>query len=146
MSSKKNAKKQVKAVVDTQPHPKRKRIVSLAQYEAEAKADVGKNTTAPATATTADVPPGSQTSRKAGQSAKAKRTSGLTAAAEVLREAGTPMNCGDIVKAMLEKGYWQTKGLTPASTIYAAIITEIAKKGDKSRFRKTDRGMFTLAN
>jgi hypothetical protein len=34
---------------------------------------------------------------------------------------------------------------TPGATIYAAIIREIAVKGDKSRFRKTERGNFELA-
>ena len=81
---------------------------------------------------------------KADKPAKERKPSGLDAAARVLREAGEPMNCGDIVKTALEKGYWQTGGKTPAATIYAAIITEIAKKGDASRFRKTERGHFEL--
>ena len=81
---------------------------------------------------------------KADKPAKQRKPGGLDAAARVLREAGKPMNCGDIVKTALEKGYWQTGGKTPAATIYAAIITEIAKKGDASRFRKTERGHFEL--
>jgi len=81
---------------------------------------------------------------KADKPAKQRKPGGLDAAARVLREAGTAMNCGDIVKTALEKGYWQTGGKTPAATIYAAIITEIAKKGDASRFRKTERGHFEL--
>ena len=52
------------------------------------------------------------------------------------------MNCGDIIKEALAKGLWQTSGKTPAATLYAAIIREIANKGDKARFRKTDRGLF----
>ena len=75
---------------------------------------------------------------------KERRPSGLDAAVAVLAEAGKPMNCGDMVKRMLETGLWKTGGKTPSSTIYAAIITEIAKKGASSRFRKTDRGMFEL--
>ncbi len=75
---------------------------------------------------------------------KDRKPSGLDAAVAVLAEAGTPMNCGDMVKRMLETGLWKTNGKTPSATIYAAIITEIAKKGDKSRFRKTDRGHFEL--
>ena len=31
------------------------------------------------------------------------------------------------------------------ATIYSAIIREIAVKGDKARFRKVERGRFTLA-
>ena len=70
--------------------------------------------------------------------------SGLDAAAKVLADAGEPLNCKTIVERMLEKGLWQTKGRTPASTIYAAMTREIAAKADAARFRKADRGMFTL--
>jgi hypothetical protein len=73
-----------------------------------------------------------------------KGMSGLDAAAKVLAEAGAPMNCKAMVEAMLAKGYWKTDGKTPASTIYAAIIRETAKKGKDARFRKTDRGLFEL--
>ena len=76
---------------------------------------------------------------------KAKRPSGLDAAAKVLGEAGRPLGCKEIVDRMLAKGLWQTKGKTPAATIYAAIIREIAKRGKDSRFRKVDRGKFELA-
>jgi hypothetical protein len=82
--------------------------------------------------------------RKAAGDEKHKRPSGLDAAARVLREAGQPMNCGEVVKTALEKGYWKTGGKTPAATVYAAIVREIASKGAESRFRKTDRGMFEL--
>lgn len=75
----------------------------------------------------------------------AKRSSGLDAAAKVLAEAGEPMSCKTIVDRMITKGLWQTKGKTPAATIYAAIIREIAAKGEKARFRKVARGKFTLA-
>jgi len=73
-----------------------------------------------------------------------KGMSGLDAAAKVLAEAGTPMKCNEMVETMLAKGYWKTDGKTPASTIYAAIIREIAAKGEDARFRKTDRGLFEL--
>jgi hypothetical protein len=76
---------------------------------------------------------------------EAKALSGLDAAAKVLAEAGKPMNCTDIVKEALAKGYWQTKGQTPHSTLYAAVIREIAAKGKEARFHKTDRGMFELS-
>jgi hypothetical protein len=63
----------------------------------------------------------------------------------VLCEAGEPLNCAEMVKRMLEKDLWQTGGKTPASTIYAAILREINTKGGQSRFKKTDRGLFSLA-
>jgi len=34
---------------------------------------------------------------------------------------------------------WRTNGKTPAATIYAAIIREIATKGNASRFRNVAR-------
>lgn len=76
---------------------------------------------------------------------KERKPSGLDAAAQVLAEAKEPLNAKEMVTRMLAKGLWKTSGKTPAATIYAAIIREIAKAGDKSRFRKTERGKFTLA-
>jgi len=70
--------------------------------------------------------------------------SGLEAAAKVLAEAGEPLNCKTIVERAIAKGYWKTGGKTPSATVYAAILREIQKKGDASRFAKADRGMFTL--
>ena len=49
------------------------------------------------------------------------------------------------MKAMFENGYWKSEGKTPAATIYSAILREIQRKGDASRFRKTGRGKFALA-
>ncbi len=77
---------------------------------------------------------------------KVKRPSGLDAAAKVLAEAKEPLTAKEIVEQMLAKGLWQTNGKTPAATIYAAMIREIANKGDKSRFRKVERGKFELAS
>jgi hypothetical protein len=69
----------------------------------------------------------------------------LTLAADVLRDAKAPMDCKAIVEEVLAKGLWHTKGRTPAATLYAAIIREIAAKGKEARFHKTDRGMFELS-
>ena len=71
--------------------------------------------------------------------------SGLDAAANVLAEAEQPLSCKQMGERMLAKGYWQTAGKTPAATIYAAIRRENQKKGEAARFRKVDRGKFTLA-
>jgi transcriptional regulator len=62
----------------------------------------------------------------------------LDAAVRVLQEAGKPMRCDEIVKVALAKGHWQTKGATPAATLYAAVIREVAAKGAKARFRRAD--------
>jgi hypothetical protein len=77
---------------------------------------------------------------------KAKKTSALDAAARVLEEAGQPMTCPEMIEAMTTKGYWASpNGLTPAATLYSAILREIKAKGKESRFVKTERGKFGLA-
>jgi hypothetical protein len=82
-------------------------------------------------------------SRKA-KKAKAAKPKGerkpgcLDAAVRILREAGKPLQCGAIVEQALAKGYWQTKGATPAATLYAAVIREVAAKGAKARFRRAE--------
>ncbi|MFH1022113.1 MAG: winged helix-turn-helix domain-containing protein [Planctomycetota bacterium] len=70
--------------------------------------------------------------------------SGLDAAAKVLADAGKPMNCKAIVERAIADGLWKTGGKTPAATMYSAILREIQKKADGSRFVKTERGMFML--
>ncbi|HPD17796.1 MAG TPA: winged helix-turn-helix domain-containing protein [Planctomycetota bacterium] len=93
----------------------------------------------PTVTETADEPkPGKKAERADGT------MSGLDAAAKVLADAGEPLNCRTIVERAVEKGYWKTGGKTPSATVYAAILREIQKKGDASRFAKADRGMFTL--
>ena len=83
------------------------------------------------------------TQRKQGR--KGAKMSGLDAVAKVLAEAGEPLNCKAMVERAFEKGYWKSDGKTPHATIYSAILREIQKKGDQARFRKAERGKFTLA-
>lgn len=72
-----------------------------------------------------------------------KPMSGLDAAALVLSDAKAPMNAKEIVAAIQGRGLAAgLKGKTPHATIYAAMITEISKKGEASRFAKADRGQF----
>ena len=70
--------------------------------------------------------------------------SGIDAAARILVDAGGALGCKAMVEEAIEKGYWKPGGKTPAATMYAAILREIQKKGDASRFVKTERGKFTL--
>ena len=141
---------------------RRKKIVSLAEYEADAKAarkdDVAKTCLPPAGRQAVEavekgdltkgvkVPTAKKKHQpKAGKVEKKERKpSGLDATAQVLAEAKDPMGTKEMVERMLAKGLWKTNGKTPAATIYAAIIREIAVKGNESRFRKTDRGHFEL--
>ena len=148
---------------------KRKKIVTLAEYEAEAKAETAARKKGIAKAVDAvekgnlargvKVPTGAKKAAKATKDAKparkrhtgqrgangAKRPSGLDAAAEVLAEAKEPLGTKEMVERMLAQGLWQTGGKTPSATIYAAMTREIAAKGDASRFRKMARGKFELA-
>jgi len=82
---------------------------------------------------------------KKAKAPRTKKTSLLDLAAEVLAKAKEPMDCKTIVEKVLATGRWQTKGKTPAATLYSAIIREISKKGNDARFEKVERGRFTLA-
>lgn len=78
---------------------------------------------------------------------KAKKTSQIEAAIIVLGKSKVAMNCKAMVEAMQVAGLWSTpNGATPHATLYASILREINTKGKDSRFRKTDRGHFTLAS
>jgi hypothetical protein len=79
--------------------------------------------------------------------ADAKKLSQIEAAVAVLAQAGESMNCKAMVEAMTTQGLWASPGgATPDATLYASILREINAKGKDSRFRKTDRGHFTLAS
>lgn len=122
-----------------------KRIVTKAEYEAEVKHEADAATGKKKVLKASKEPKTSKEHATGERRVKgAKRTSGLDAAAKVLAEAGTPLNAKVMVVQMLAKGLWKTTGKTPAATIYAAIIREIAAKGPEARFRKTERGKFEL--
>lgn len=75
-----------------------------------------------------------------------KRLSAIDAAAKVLAEAGRPMKAREMIQAMEAQGLWRSPGgRTPAATLYAAIIREIAARKKQARFRKTARGTFEAA-
>jgi hypothetical protein len=68
----------------------------------------------------------------------------VDAAIQVMKETGAPMNCQEVVKAILEKKLWSSAGKTPHATLYSSILREIQKKGAEARFVKTERGKFAL--
>ncbi|MGD9126055.1 MAG: winged helix-turn-helix domain-containing protein [Planctomycetia bacterium] len=76
-----------------------------------------------------------------------KKTSLLDVAAQVLETEDRPMGCHEIVEAAIEQNFWKPgSGKTPANTLYSSIIREIAKRGDDSRFQRSEeRGKFELA-
>jgi hypothetical protein len=72
-----------------------------------------------------------------------EQTAIIQAAAKVLQEAGQPMNCQEMIKAMADKGYWTSPaGKTPAATLYSSILRELKSKDKQARFQKTARGQF----
>jgi len=77
-----------------------------------------------------------------------KRLSLLSAAVEVLKEAGPehPMNCKEILEAILERKLWTpTDCKTPEQTLYGSIFREINTK-DHPRIVKSDiKGKFRIA-
>jgi hypothetical protein len=74
---------------------------------------------------------------------KPKRVSALDAAAQVLAASEVPMRAKEMIAAMEAKGLWTSPGgKTPEATLYAAIIREIAAKGNAARFKKHERGVF----
>jgi hypothetical protein len=78
------------------------------------------------------------------KAAKPKKTSALDAAAQILAGAAAPMGAKELIAEMSKRKLWSSPdGKTPAATLYAAMIREIAAKGKDSRFTKVDRGMFT---
>ncbi|MFB3894595.1 MAG: winged helix-turn-helix domain-containing protein [Phycisphaerae bacterium] len=132
MTTKKSSKKQTSS---TEKRPaKRKKIVSLAEYEADAKGGA---------AATAEGKPasGGKTPAKKRQP-KGPRHSLANAAILVLADAKEPMNAKAIVELATENGLYKPgDGKTPEATLYSAMLRD-----KKARFHKADRGVWTLTD
>lgn len=73
-----------------------------------------------------------------------KKLSCVKAALQVLETAGEPMNSQEMITAMVEQNLWESPGgKTPHATLYSAILRDL-KRGDESRFVKTERGRFMV--
>ncbi len=83
-----------------------------------------------------------QPKKTAKQTTKGKMSL-LDAAVEVLKKQA-PLTSKQMIEQMAEAGLWESKAATPANTLHAAISKEIRVKGDNSRFKKIDRGQFSL--
>lgn len=113
-------------------------------------------TTGHAKAATPDQPAKAPTSAKAPRAPRApkpatpsapakepKRLSALDAAARVLAATNAPMRAKELIAAMEAQGLWKSPGgKTPEATLHAAIVREIAAKGDQARFAKHERGLY----
>ena len=124
---------------------KKIRIRSPQRLRAEADAAPKKKATKQAPGSTPTPTPSLPGKNAMPASEPAKAMSGLDAAAKVLSDAGTPLNAKQIVERILAQGLWKTEGKTPSATLHAALSREIKQKGDGSRFRKAERGLFTVA-
>jgi len=100
-------------------------------------------TLAPVAPDAGEAPTGTPKAKKRHKRADGKM-SGLDAAAKVLAEKGQAMTTREMFDEMAAKGYWDSNAPTPHNTLYSAILREITKKGDVSRFVKAERGKFTL--
>ena len=114
---------------------------------AVAKAKASKGTTKPKAK--------AEPKAKASKPAKAKPEGGkpggsvsqLDAAAAILAKHGKAegMTCPAMVEKMIAEKLWKPgTGKTPAATLSAAIIKNIAAKGKESRFRKVSAGHYAL--
>lgn len=66
------------------------------------------------------------------------------AAIKVLKESNKPLHYREITEIALEKGYLETEGATPESSMNAQISVEIKEKGEQSTFRRVKPAIFTL--
>ena len=84
----------------------------------------------------------SESGKKTGKR-KDTTLSAIDAAAQVLQQAGQPMNCKEMIEAMAEQGLWTSPhGKTPQATLYASILREMKVRKSEARFKKTERGKF----
>jgi hypothetical protein len=98
----------------------------------------------PAKAPKAAKPAKEPKAKKTPKAPKVKKVSALDAAAQVLARAKEPMRSQQLIDEMAAKGLWTSPGgQTPSATLYAAMLREITAKGKESRFKKSDRGLFT---
>ena len=87
----------------------------------------------------------SDAEQNAPDNAKGRRLSALDAAATVLTTAQAPMRCRELIEAMAAQGLWTSpNGKMPHATLNSALIREIRRRGNQSRFRRCGRGMFRL--
>ena len=70
---------------------------------------------------------------------------GFLASAEiVLRKAGKPLNCSEIVARATRDGLLETSGRTPQNTLHALLTRHISAEGSKCKFRRLEGGLFDL--
>jgi hypothetical protein len=67
-----------------------------------------------------------------------------TAAIEILKSNNKPLHYKEITRLAIEKGILNSAGKTPWASMNAQLSTDIVENGEKSIFRRTDPGFFSL--
>ena len=68
----------------------------------------------------------------------------LDAAWQILKDAKTALTCKEIIKRAEKRKYHRSNGATPHYSLHTALLREIQNKGEKARFIKVGRGLFTV--
>ncbi len=68
----------------------------------------------------------------------------LDAAEKILHDAAEPLHYLQITAQILAQELWLTEGKTPEATINARLAVDIKRKRVKSRFMRTEPGVFAL--
>ena len=68
----------------------------------------------------------------------------LDATDKILQEATEPLHYREITERILSQNLWPTEGKTPDATINARLAVDIRKFGVRSRFMRTEPGIFAL--
>ncbi|MBM3331946.1 hypothetical protein FJY68_08880 [candidate division WOR-3 bacterium] len=66
------------------------------------------------------------------------------AVAKVLTTHDGPMHTCDIWAAIVRNGLYEGKGKTPYRTMTSQLITDIARRGERSRFVRVGFGLYGL--
>lgn len=77
-------------------------------------------------------------------SSSASEMSFLDATEFVLRQANRPLGPEEIIEAAIERGIVVSQGKTPGQTIKSKLSTDILRRGEESRFMRTDPNRFAL--
>lgn len=63
---------------------------------------------------------------------------------KVLEESAAPLHYTEITERILSREYYKTDGATPAATVNAQLMSSIKNEGERSPFRRVERGRFAL--
>lgn len=85
-----------------------------------------------------------KTKTQAAAARKKPKLTLLDAAERVMRRRKRPMRCGEIIKAVLERGLFETAANSPEGCLHKAFSMEIQRWGKQSRFAKVGPGQFAL--